>query len=103
LLHLANKEERMSQKVNESRTMPAASVLTIPGDSPAAYALSAPMGASLSGAFAKPDTSFVRQRSDTREADRPFLLWCLAGLIIATVTCGAIAMSAVVTIGPVVN
>ena len=93
----------MSQKVNESRATPAASVSIIPGESPASYALSSPIGATFSGALPQSDPPFVRQRIDHREADRPFLLWCLACLILATVTCGAIAMSAVVTIAPAVN
>jgi hypothetical protein len=79
------------------------SVPVIPVESPAACALSSPIGATVSATLARSEPAFVSQRTDDREADRPFLLWCLAGLIVATVTCGAIAMSAVVTIAPAVN
>ncbi len=92
----------MSKKVNESGAAPAAMAL-IPGESPASYVLSTPGGISFSSSLSSSEPAFVRQRTDANEADRPFLLWCLAGLIFATVTCGAIAMSAVVTIAAAVN
>jgi hypothetical protein len=90
----------MSQKVNESRTAPVAMALA---ESQAGYVLSSPIGINLRSARSASEPAFVRQRTDALEADRPFLLWCLAGLIVATVTCGAIAMSAVVMIAPTVN
>ena len=89
----------MSQKISESRAAPAAA-MTMIAEAPANYALAAPIAGILSSA---PEATFARQRTDIREADRPFLLWCLAGLIVATVTCGAIAMSAVVMMPPGVN
>jgi hypothetical protein len=92
----------MSQKVNESRVAPAA-VALMPAESPATYVLSSPMGINLTSSLSSSEPAFVRQRTDSVEADRPFLLWCLAGLIIATVTCGAIAMSAVVAIAPAMH
>jgi hypothetical protein len=92
----------MSQTVNESRAAPAA-VALIPAESPATYVLSSPIGLSLTSSLSSSEPAFVRQRTDSVEADRPFLLWCLAGLIVATVTCGAIAMSAVVAITTVMN
>jgi hypothetical protein len=95
-------EERMSKKVNESGAAPAAMAL-IPAESPAPYVLSSSVGVTLSGTLPSSEATFVRQRMDAHEADRSFLLWCLAGLILATVTCGAIAMSAVVTIATAVN
>jgi hypothetical protein len=96
-------EERMINRVNESGMAPSATMALIPAESPASYVLSSPVGVILSNTLASSDAAFVRQRTDTAEADRPFLLWCLAGLIVATVTCGAIAMSAVMTIAPAMN
>jgi hypothetical protein len=90
----------MSQKMNESGAMPAA-VALISAERAATYAL--PAGANLSRGLSETEVTFVRQRTDHHEADRPFLLWCLAGLIVATVTCGAIAMSAIMTITSAVN
>ena len=88
----------MIEKVNESGAAPAAAVALYPAESPATYVLSSSVGITLSGTLPSSEATFVRQRTDTNEADGPFLLWCLAGLIVATVTCGVIAMSAVVTI-----
>jgi hypothetical protein len=102
LIPASSMEERMSKEVNESGAAPAAMALT-PGESPASYVLSTRRGISFSSSLSSSEPTFVRQRADANEADRPFLLWCLAGLIVATVTCGAIAMSAVVTIAPVMN
>jgi hypothetical protein len=90
----------MGKKVNKSGTAPAAAVAMISGEGSACYVLSSPISATLSGTS---EATFVRQRTDADEADRSFLLWCLAALVVATVTCGAIAMSALVTILPDMN
>src|SRR6476646_595170 len=96
---LTNEEERMSQKISESRAAPAAA-MTMIAEAPANYALAAPIAGLLSSA---PEAAFDRQRHDMREADRPFLLCFLSDVMVTTVTCGAIAMSAVVMMPPGVN
>jgi len=99
---VASMEERMLTEVNESRMAPVAMAM-IPGDGPASYVLSSPVGLTLSSTLTASESAFVRQRTDNLEADRRFLLWGLASLVVATITCGAIAMSAAVMIAPAVN
>jgi hypothetical protein len=94
----------MRKKVNESGAASVAAAALTRAENPATYVLSSAVRVTLASSLSSPPkAALVNKRMDANEADRPFLLCCLAGLIVATVTCGAIAMSAVVMITPAVN